>query len=86
MYSKSLPVVSIVVPFWGYLLGSLIIHLVKPKKRNYNGDHRYTSIGLKAVPKERHLGTRVYTLCVTWALRVGPGLQVSDGSWGKPRV
>ena len=35
---------------------------------------------LKAVPKERHLGARVYTLCVTWALRVGRGLQVSDGS------
>ena len=27
-----LPVVSIVVPFWGYLIGNLIIYLVKPKK------------------------------------------------------
>ena len=27
-----LPIVSIVVPFWGYLLGSLIQKLVKPKK------------------------------------------------------
>ena len=26
-----LPVVSIVVPFWGYLLGSFILNMVKPK-------------------------------------------------------
>ena len=30
--SLSLPIVSIVVPFWGYLNG------LNPKKRNYNGD------------------------------------------------
>ena len=27
-----LPIVSIVVPFWGYLIRILIIYLVKPKK------------------------------------------------------
>ena len=35
----SLPIVSIVVPFWGYLLGSLISNWLN-QKRNYNGDYR----------------------------------------------
>ena len=35
-----LPVVSIVVPFLGYLIGSLIYNWLN-QKRNYNGDYRY---------------------------------------------
>ena len=34
-------IVSIVVPFWGYLIGSLIYNWLN-QKRNYNGDYRYT--------------------------------------------
>ena len=38
-----LPIVSIVVPLWGYLMlpyRILNILLVKPKKKSYNGDSR----------------------------------------------
>ena len=35
-----LPIVSIVVPFWGYLLGS-VIEIWLNQKRSYNGDYRY---------------------------------------------
>ena len=31
-YKRAIPIVSIAVPFWGYLLGILNIELVKPKK------------------------------------------------------
>ena len=34
-----IPIVSIVVPFWGYLIGSLIYNWLN-QKRNYNGDYR----------------------------------------------
>ena len=37
---EDLPIVSVVVPFWGYLLGSFIWNWLNPKKRNYNGHHR----------------------------------------------
>ena len=37
---RILPVVSIVVPFWGYLIGSLLYGWLN-QKRNYNGDCRY---------------------------------------------
>ena len=36
-----LPVVSFVVPFWGYLIGSLL-YIWLNQKRNYNGDYRYS--------------------------------------------
>ena len=39
--NNRVPVVSIVVPFWGVPYRILIIYLVKTKKRNYNGDYRY---------------------------------------------
>ena len=35
-----IPTVSMVVPFWGLPFRILNMELVKPKKRNYNGDHR----------------------------------------------
>ena len=38
--AHGLPMVSIVVPFWGYLIRILNIKLVNPKKGNYNGDYR----------------------------------------------
>ena len=41
--SQTIPFVSIVVPFWGYLFRILNIKSVKPKKRNYNGDYRYAA-------------------------------------------
>ena len=33
------PIVSVVVPFWGYLMGFLV-YSWSNKKRNYKGDHR----------------------------------------------
>ena len=36
----TIPRVSIVVPFWGYLIGSLL-YIWLNQKRNYNGDSRY---------------------------------------------
>ena len=44
MKSYGIPIVSIVIPFWGYLLGwgSQILNKNwgKPKKQNYHGDYR----------------------------------------------
>ena len=35
----AIPIVSIVVPFWGYLIGSYL-YIWLNQKRNYNGDYR----------------------------------------------
>ena len=40
-WGEFIPIVSIVVPFWGLPFRILSTKLVTPKKRNYNGDYRY---------------------------------------------
>ena len=58
-HKKELPIVSIVVPFRGYLFRILNIELVKPNKRNYNGDYRYAALkGFEATKAKPGLGVQ----------------------------
>ena len=75
---KALPVVSIVVPFWGYLIGSILYIWLNQKGTTM--EYRYRVLGGK--PSKDFSNLRRNLNCTVWFLVGNGGMGYGDYYWG----